>query len=113
MGCAGIAVRLEIPGVINLQTQTISEGYETKEEFSDEIGNIGLTVFSGYSKTIAFTGFLAKDAGTTTPYVGMEVTMEGWTAYIDSGFSIAYGPRAATVSGTIKAYKALTSPNAS
>lgn len=100
---------LEIPGVVNLQSQTVSEGYENVEEFPDTIGNIGTVIFSRYAKTISFTGLLAP--GATPPYSGMKFELgEGWTAAIQPGLQIAYTATAANVSGTIKAFKTLTAP---
>ena len=107
------ASKLAIPGVTLLQSYTTDEGYETKEEFSDENGNIGLTVFSGYTQTISFSGFLKKGQ-TSVPYKGMVITLsddDGTYAYIDS-LSIAYGPRTATVTGTAKIVKKLAAPSA-
>lgn len=101
---------LEIPGVVNLQSKTISEGYENKEEFTDEDGNIGVTVFSRYRKVIAFSGLLAP--GATPPYEGMAFTLgEDWTAYIDTGLQVAETSTVTTVSGTIKAFKKLAKPS--
>lgn len=100
---------LSVPGVVNLQSQTINEGFELKEEFPDEHGNIGLTVFSRYRKLIAFSGLLAP--GATPPYEGMAFELgEGWTAYIDTGLQVAPTATVTNVSGTIKAFKALTAP---
>lgn len=101
---------LEIPGVVNLQSKTISEGYENKEEFPDEDGNIGVTVFSRYRKVIAFSGLLAP--GATPPYEGMSFALgDDWTAYIDTGLQVAETPTVTTVSGTIKAFKKLAKPS--
>ena len=100
---------LEIPGVVNLQSQTITEGYENVEEFPDTIGNIGTVVFSRYTKTISFTGLLAP--GATPPYGGMKFELgEGWTAAIQPGLQVAPTATVTNVSGTIKAWKKLAAP---
>ena len=106
------ADKVAIPGVTEIQSYTVDEGYETKEEYPDEVGNIGTTVFSGYSQTISFTG-LVKKGQTTMPYKGMALTLsdleENDYAYIDT-LSVAYGPRAAQVSGTVKIVRKLAKP---
>lgn len=108
------ADKLAIPGVTNLQSYTTDEGYENKEEFADENGNIGLTVFSGYTQTISFSGLLKKGQ-TNAPYKGMTITLsdsdDDTYAYIDT-LSIAYGPRTAAVTGTVKICKKLAKPSA-
>lgn len=100
---------LEIPGVVNLQSQTITEGYESVEEFPDTIGNIGTVVFSRYTKTISFTGLLAP--GATPPYGGMQFELgDDWTAAIQPGLQVAPTATVTNVSGTIKAWKKLAKP---
>lgn len=100
---------LIIPGVVDLQSQTVTEGYETTEEFKDENGNIGTVVYSGYSKVISFTGLLAP--GATPPTGGSSFSLgEGWTATIQPGLQVAYTGTVANISGTIKAFKTLPAP---
>ena len=107
------ADKIAIPGVTEVQAYTVDEGYETKEEFPDELGNIGLTVFSGYCQIISFDGFLKKGQ-TTRPYKGMAITLtdaDNKRAHIESCV-IANGARAARVTGTIKIVYKLAKPTA-
>ena len=100
---------LEIPVLVNLVSQTLTEVYESVEEFPDTIGNIGTVVFSRYTKTISFTGLLAP--GATPPYGGMKFELdEGWTAAIQPGLQVAPTATVTNVSGTIKAWKKLAAP---
>ena len=100
---------LTIPGVVDLQSQTITEGYETTEEFPDENGNIGTIVYSRYAKVISFTGLLAP--GAKPPTGGSTFILgEGWTASIQPGLQVAYTGTVANISGTIKAFKKLDPP---
>lgn len=111
------SIDLTIPGVSEINSETVSEGYKQSQDVEDKDGNVGTVILSRYGITVQFTGLLSDTTGATVPKVGDNVTLtvNGIafpTAHI-SDISLAYTSTGqATVSGTITGYAKLTKPSA-
>lgn len=105
-------INLTIPGVSEINSETVSEGYKQSQDVEDKDGNVASVILSHYGITVQFTGLLSDTTGATVPTVGDEVklTVNGIdfpTAHI-SDISMAYTISGqATVSGTVTGYAKL------
>lgn len=106
------SITLEIPGVEDITTETVNEGYQKSQDVEDKDGNVSSVILSNYGIVIQFTGALSDTTGATVPKKGDEVTLtvngiSFPTAHI-SDASLAYTSTGqATVSGTVTGFAKL------
>lgn len=107
------SITLAIPGVDDIITETVSEGYQKSQDVEDKDGNVGSVILSNYGIIIQFTGALSDTTGATIPKKGdaVALTVNGVqfpTAHV-SDVSLAYTSTGqATVSGTVTGYAKLS-----
>lgn len=115
---AGLLLDITIPKVINVATQTLSLGYKTSQNVTDNIGNVVSVILSNYGAEITFEGDLDEDYKNDPPSVGETVTLtiNGVifpTAHLSQVSVSSTSTNKTTVSGTITAYAKLSKPDAS
>lgn len=115
---AGLLLDITIPKVINVATQTLSLGYKTSQNVTDNIGNVVSVILSNYGAEVTFEGDLDDEYKNDPPAVGdiVTLTINGVTfptAHLSQVSVSSTSTNKTTVSGTITAYAKLSKPEAS